>query len=91
MEKFIGTWNLVDSENFDAFLEKQNLPEDKRKMFANAKPQIIFEKSGNKWKSSFNIDSKISASLEFDLDKEFEHTTPDGRLIKVGFFFLQLL
>lgn len=88
MDCFIGKWNLTESENFDTYLKEIGVGVIQRKLIESAKPQIIIEKNGDKWKMSFVIVGKTVVT-EFELDKEFEEKTGDGRQMKVCYFSLE--
>lgn len=59
-----------------------------RKMANSLKPVLTIEVSGEHWKITSASTFKTTV-LEFDLNKEFDETTPDGRTMKVSQFFDQ--
>ncbi|KAF8366920.1 lbp-6 [Pristionchus pacificus] len=77
-EKFIGRWNSASSENFEEYMKECGVGLLTRKAAANIKVTLEFKKQGNKWVCAQESTFK-NTSLEFELDKEFEETTPDGR------------
>lgn len=58
-----------------------------RSIAKNLKPKITFTIDGNKWKILSESTFRNHA-WEFELDKEFMETTPDGRQVKVITFIL---
>ena len=85
-DKFIGKWNLVDSENFDEYMKKVGVGLITRKMATTLKPVLTIESTGDHWKMTSASTFKTSVT-EFDIGKEFEEETPDGRKMKSVFNF----
>ncbi|VIO98393.1 Uncharacterized protein BM_BM6503 [Brugia malayi] len=84
-EKFAGTWTFADSENFDAYLKQIGVGLIMRGIAKNLKPTLTFSMNGNKWK--IVSESRFKKHVwEFELDEEFDETTPDGRQVKSKFF-----
>lgn len=77
-DQFVGKWNFVDSDNFEAYLKEAGVGLMTRKVASTLKPQIIFELNGSTWKMS-SISTFKNIVVEFELDKQFEETTGDGR------------
>ncbi|KAB0407666.1 hypothetical protein E2I00_016772 [Balaenoptera physalus] len=82
--KFLGTWKLVSSENFDDYMKalgKKCVGLATRKLGNLAKPRVIISKKGDiitvRTESTFK-DTEIS----FKLGQEFEETTADNRKTK---------
>ncbi|KAE9549890.1 hypothetical protein FO519_006895 [Halicephalobus sp. NKZ332] len=86
MDAFIGKWEHVECENFDAYMKQIGVGMIQRKMAGALKPTITYEKNGNKWKITVASSVKNTVT-EFELDVEFEETTPDGRKAKSTFHF----
>ena len=82
MDAFIGKWEHVDVENFEAFMKQLGVGMIQRKLGATVKPTINIEKNGNKWKITV-VSSVKTIVTEFELDVEFDDVTPDGRKVKV--------
>ena len=82
MDAFVGKWEHVDIENFDAFMKQIGVGMVQRKLAGSVKPTITIEKNGNKWKISV-VSSIKTIVTEFELDVEFDETTADGRKAKV--------
>uniref|UniRef100_A0A915PRB9 Cytosolic fatty-acid binding proteins domain-containing protein n=1 Tax=Setaria digitata TaxID=48799 RepID=A0A915PRB9_9BILA len=83
--QFVGTWIFVDSENFDAYLKHIRVGLIMRSIAKTLKPTLTFSVDGNKWKIVSESTFKKYV-WEFELDKEFTETTPDGRQVKSKFF-----
>lgn len=81
---FVGKWNLESSENFDEYLKHVGVGLITRKVAAKVKPVLDIEVSGDHWKITSTSTFKTFV-IEFDLNKEFDETTADGRTLKVIF------
>lgn len=83
MEILIGEWKFVTSDNMDAVLEKLGVNFLLRKMAKTMKPdlKIEYNKNDNKWTTTLISTFKTIIS-SFELDKEFEEDTPDGRKVR---------
>uniref|UniRef100_A0A7E4ZRD7 FABP domain-containing protein n=1 Tax=Panagrellus redivivus TaxID=6233 RepID=A0A7E4ZRD7_PANRE len=81
---FAGTWNFVSSDNFDNYLKQVGVGLVTRKLASNLKPTLVFEIDGDKWKMS-SLSTFKNIVTEFELDKEFDETTGDGRKVKSTF------
>ncbi|KHN75186.1 Fatty acid-binding -like protein 5 [Toxocara canis] len=77
-DKFVGKWTFVDSENFDAYMKQCGVGLITRKMAVTLKPTLTITCEGGKWKIVSESTFK-TIILEFELGKEFEETTGDGR------------
>ncbi|KAL3984917.1 Lipocalin / cytosolic fatty-acid binding family protein [Acanthocheilonema viteae] len=84
-EKFVGTWTLVESNNFDAYLKHIGVGVIMRNLAKSLKPALTFTVDGNKWKIVSQSSFKKHV-WEFELGEEFTETTPDGRQVKSKFF-----
>ena len=82
LEKLVGKWKLSSSENFDEFMKKLGVGFVMRKLGNSMKPTLLIENIGeNRWKIT-SITSIKSTSIYFELDKEFDEETHDGRKVK---------
>ncbi|KAI6213321.1 Fatty acid-binding protein-like protein 6 [Aphelenchoides besseyi] len=81
-EQFVGKWNLLESEGFDEYMKEIGISFLTRKMANNLKPQLDIQVNGDHWKITSTSTFKTTV-LEFDLNKPFDETTPDGRTLKV--------
>ncbi|XP_078543233.1 myelin P2 protein-like isoform X2 [Lissotriton helveticus] len=81
MECFFGTWKLVSSENFDAYMKDLGVNFATRKAGAMVKPNVIICKTGDlyclKTESSFT-----TTEISFKLGEEFDEVTADKRKTK---------
>lgn len=82
-QEFVGHWNFQDSENFDEYLKEAGVSFMTRKLAVTLKPTLDFEVTGNQWKITSTSTFKTIV-IEFELDKEFEETTGDGRKMLVS-------
>ncbi|VDK70658.1 unnamed protein product [Onchocerca ochengi] len=85
VEKFVGTWTFVESDNFDGYLKQVGVGLILRNIAKNVKPKLIFSVDGNKWKIVSESYFKTHV-WEFELGKEFNDTTPYGREVKSKFY-----
>ncbi|XP_064444232.1 myelin P2 protein isoform X2 [Mirounga angustirostris] len=79
--KFLGTWKLVSSENFDDYMKALGVGLATRKLGNLAKPRVIISKKGDvitiRTESTFK-----NTEISFKLGQEFEETTADSRKTK---------
>ncbi|KAL7073401.1 hypothetical protein ACQ4LE_007402 [Meloidogyne hapla] len=85
-EKFVGKWKLCESNNFDEYLKQVGVSFLTRTAAKAIKPVLEFEVNGNHWKMT-STSTLTTWVCEFDLDKEQEQTTADGRKLKCIFSF----
>uniref|UniRef100_A0A1I7S6J9 FABP domain-containing protein n=1 Tax=Bursaphelenchus xylophilus TaxID=6326 RepID=A0A1I7S6J9_BURXY len=85
-QQFVGKWNLIESDNFDAYMKQVGVGLITRKMAATLKPLLEISVEGDHWKLHSQSTFK-NVLTEFDLGKEFEETTADGRVLKSTFTF----
>ena len=85
-EKFVGKWKLVDSSNFDEYMKEVGVGMMTRVAASALKPVLEFEVNGDHWKMTSTSTFKTWV-CEFDLGKEAEQTTADGRKLKSTFTF----
>uniref|UniRef100_A0A914EF49 Cytosolic fatty-acid binding proteins domain-containing protein n=1 Tax=Acrobeloides nanus TaxID=290746 RepID=A0A914EF49_9BILA len=83
-QKFVGKWQLSESENFDAYLKAANVGFLARTAAKTIKSSLEFIVDGNHWKMISTSTFKTT-TLEFDIGQEFEHETIDGRKMKSTF------
>lgn len=81
-QDFVGHWNFAESDNFDSYLKEAGVGFMTRKMATSLKPTLDFEVNGDHWKIVSTSTFK-TIPTEFDLGKEFDETTGDGRSMKV--------
>uniref|UniRef100_F7BLJ9 Peripheral myelin protein 2 n=1 Tax=Equus caballus TaxID=9796 RepID=F7BLJ9_HORSE len=79
--RFLGTWKLVSSENFDDYMKALGVGLATRKLGNLAKPTVIISKKGDvitiRTESAFK-----NTEISFKLGREFEETTADNRKAK---------
>ncbi|KAJ8334806.1 hypothetical protein SKAU_G00404450 [Synaphobranchus kaupii] len=81
MDAFIGKWDLKESKNFDAYMEKLGVNAIMRTMGNNTKPSLKFTMNGDTIK--FITESLLKTTeITFKLGEEFDETTADGRKSK---------
>ncbi|KAM9435792.1 fatty acid binding protein 7, brain, b [Clarias gariepinus] len=78
MDKFIGTWKLVSSENFDHFMDRVGVEHEKKTFAHDAQPILKISQKGDK--VVFLIESIVGAhKYSFKLSEEFQNKSQDGR------------
>jgi hypothetical protein len=78
--KFLGTWQLESSENFDEYMKAVDVGFMMRKLGAMAKPNVSISLDGDVWTLKTVTTFKTSETI-FKLGEEFEETTADGRKV----------
>uniref|UniRef100_A0AC35G072 Cytosolic fatty-acid binding proteins domain-containing protein n=1 Tax=Panagrolaimus sp. PS1159 TaxID=55785 RepID=A0AC35G072_9BILA len=81
-QEFVGKWDFESSDNFDEYMKAAGVGLITRKVANNLKPQIVIKVDGDHWRMESNSTFK-NLVVEFDLGKEFEETTGDGRKVMV--------
>ncbi|XP_066434716.1 myelin P2 protein-like [Eleutherodactylus coqui] len=81
-EELMGSWKLVDfsSDDFCKYMEAVGVSFLVRKAASHLKPDVAISKNGNEWHIKTTSTFKNS-DLCFELEKEFEETTADGRKV----------
>ncbi|XP_015687560.1 myelin P2 protein-like isoform X1 [Protobothrops mucrosquamatus] len=79
--KFVGSWKLISSENFDDYMKELGVGLATRKLGNLAKPKTIISMKGDevtiRTESAFK-----NTQIIFKLGQEFQETTADGRKTK---------
>ncbi|KAL7984216.1 myelin P2 protein-like [Crotalus tigris] len=79
--KFVGSWKLISSENFDDYMKELGVGLATRKLGNLAKPKTIISMKGDevtiRTESAFK-----NTQITFKLGQEFQETTADGRKTK---------
>ncbi|XP_058032468.1 myelin P2 protein-like [Ahaetulla prasina] len=79
--KFVGSWKLISSENFDDYMKELGVGLATRKLGNLAKPKTIISMKGDevtiRTESTFK-----NTQITFKLGQEFQETTADGRKTK---------
>lgn len=82
--KFVGTWALDTSENFDEYMKAVDVSFMTRKMAGVLKPNVIISVDGDMW--TLKTESTLKTSqTSFKIGEEYEETTPDGRKVMTTF------
>ncbi|KAL3857012.1 hypothetical protein ACJMK2_011715 [Sinanodonta woodiana] len=76
-----GTWNLVESENYDAYMKAIGIGYVMRKLMNNTKPVIQINVDDDLWTVKTITPTK-TAEVIFKVGTEFDEVTLDGRNIK---------
>jgi len=84
MEKLVGYWNLENSDNFDNYMKKIGIGFALRTVGNNTKPSVEIVKSDNEYALKTHSTFK-NTELKFELNKEIDETTIDGRPVKTIF------
>ncbi|XP_073472368.1 fatty acid-binding protein, heart-like [Aquarana catesbeiana] len=81
VEKFVGTWRLVDSKCFDDYMKALGVGFATRQMASLTKPTTIISLEGDvvviQTQSTFK-----NTEVKFKLNEEFDETTADDRKTK---------
>ncbi|XP_007486967.1 myelin P2 protein [Monodelphis domestica] len=79
--RFVGTWKLVSSENFEDYMKALGVGLATRKLGNLAKPSVIIRMKGDiitiRTESTFK-----TTEISFKLGHQFEETTADNRKTK---------
>ncbi|XP_072276887.1 fatty acid-binding protein, heart [Pyxicephalus adspersus] len=81
VERFVGTWKLVDSKNFDDYMKGLGVGFATRQIANVTKPTTIISLEGDiivlQTQSTFK-----NTEVKFKLNEEFDETTADDRKVK---------
>ncbi|PKU38752.1 myelin p2 protein [Limosa lapponica baueri] len=79
--RFVGTWKLISSENFDDYMKELGVGLATRKLGGLAKPDVIVSMKGDivtiRTESTFK-----NTTISFKLGQQFDETTADDRKVK---------
>ncbi|KAF6767995.1 hypothetical protein AHF37_12166 [Paragonimus kellicotti] len=78
MSKFVGTWSLVKSENYEKLLERLGTARTARRMSAATNQDITIDMLGTDRMSITSESSLGRLERTFTLDEEFEYEDTDG-------------
>ncbi|NP_001079923.1 fatty acid binding protein 3 L homeolog [Xenopus laevis] len=81
MEKFAGTWRLVDSKNFDEYMKALGVGFATRQIGNVTKPTTIISVDGDKIVLQTQSTFK-NTEVSFKLNEEFDEITADDRKCK---------
>ena len=86
MEKYFGTWKLVDSTNFDQYLQGLGIAYPLRKLALLTSPTMTFKEEGIAGLYSVTTDARIrSVTTTFHLGEMVEERTVDMRAVSSTF------
>uniref|UniRef100_A0A8C3XHA2 Peripheral myelin protein 2 n=1 Tax=Cyanoderma ruficeps TaxID=181631 RepID=A0A8C3XHA2_9PASS len=81
--RFVGTWKLISSENFDDYMKELGVGLATRKLGGLARPDVIISMKGDtvtiRTESTFK-----NTTISFKLGQQFDETTADDRKVKVS-------
>jgi len=80
MVQITGKYERTSAENYEELLKALDVNYLLRKAATASTPQMEVTEENGKWKMLTTTTLK-SMCLEFELDKEFEEKTPDGRVV----------
>ncbi|XP_041844007.1 fatty acid binding protein 4b [Melanotaenia boesemani] len=87
VEQFVGSWNLVSSDNFDEYMKAVGMGFATRQMGNMTKPKLVVS-VGEDGVISMKAESTFKTTeIKFKLNEEFDETTVDGRNTKSIFTF----
>uniref|UniRef100_A0A8C5TKH0 Peripheral myelin protein 2 n=1 Tax=Malurus cyaneus samueli TaxID=2593467 RepID=A0A8C5TKH0_9PASS len=79
--RFVGTWKLISSENFDDYMKELGVGLATRKLGGLARPDVIISMKGDivtiRTESTFK-----NSTISFKLGQQFDETTADDRKVK---------
>ncbi|NWZ68234.1 MYP2 protein, partial [Acrocephalus arundinaceus] len=79
-DRFVGTWKLISSENFDGYMKELGVGLATRKLGGLARPDVIISMKGDivtiRTESTFK-----NTIISFKLGQQFDETA-DGRKVK---------
>ncbi|KAM3933462.1 fatty acid-binding protein, heart [Leptodactylus fuscus] len=81
VDKFVGTWRMVESKNFDDYMKALGVGFATRQIANCTKPTTIISLEGDvvvlQTQSTFK-----NTEVKFKLNEEFDETTADDRKVK---------
>ncbi|KAL2308259.1 hypothetical protein Nmel_001270 [Mimus melanotis] len=79
--RFVGTWKLISSENFDDYMKELGVGLATRKLGGLSRPDVIISMKGDivtiRTESTFK-----NTTISFKLGQQFDETTADDRKVK---------
>ncbi|XP_020643179.1 myelin P2 protein [Pogona vitticeps] len=79
--KFVGSWKLTSSENFDDYMKELGVGLATRKLGNLTKPKVIIDMKGDE--ITIRTESPFKKTqITFKLGQEFQETTADNRKTK---------
>ncbi|XP_068436290.1 fatty acid binding protein 7, brain, a [Clinocottus analis] len=84
VDAFCGTWNLVDSQNFDEYMKALGVGFATRQVGNATKPTLVISQDGDKVVIK-TLSTFKNTELSAKLGEEFDETTADDRHVKSVF------
>uniref|UniRef100_A0A8B9KSH1 Fatty acid binding protein 11b n=1 Tax=Astyanax mexicanus TaxID=7994 RepID=A0A8B9KSH1_ASTMX len=85
MERFMGTWKLTSSDNFDEYMKAVGIGFASRQIANMAKPSLLFSVDDQGFISMKSMTTFKTVEIKFKLDEEFDEITADDRQAKVTY------
>ncbi|XP_042536624.1 fatty acid-binding protein 9 [Dipodomys merriami] len=81
IEPFLGTWNLVSSENFEEYMKELGVNFAARNVAGLVKPSVSISVNGGT--VTMRTESSLTnTEISFKLGEAFDETTADNRKVK---------
>ncbi|XP_012867901.1 PREDICTED: fatty acid-binding protein 9 [Dipodomys ordii] len=81
IEPFLGTWNLVSSENFEEYMKELGVNFAARNVAGLVKPSVSISVNGET--VTMRTESSLTnTEISFKLGEAFDETTADNRKVK---------
>ncbi|CAF0851403.1 unnamed protein product [Brachionus calyciflorus] len=81
MASLVGTWDLVESQNWDEYLKEIGVGMIMRTAASKMKPTAIISRDGNTWTLK-SVSTLKTTEITGTEGVEFEEKTPDDRVVK---------
>ncbi|KAI4885563.1 hypothetical protein NFI96_016856 [Prochilodus magdalenae] len=82
MDRFMGTWKLTASDNFDEYMKAVGIGFASRQIANMAKPSLLFSMDDQGVISMKSMTTFKTVEIKFKLDEEFDEITADDRQAK---------
>ncbi|XP_018582765.1 fatty acid binding protein 4a [Scleropages formosus] len=85
VDKFVGTWKMISSDNFDDYMKALGVGFATRQMGNMAKPSLSFSVDDQGLICMRSQSTFKTTEVKFKLGEEFEEVTADDRKTKTTF------
>ncbi|XP_041931608.1 fatty acid-binding protein, brain-like isoform X1 [Alosa sapidissima] len=82
VERFVGTWKMVTSDNFDEYMKALGVGFATRQVGNRTKPSLIVAMDDQGMISMKSQSTFKTTEIKFKLNEEFDETTADDRKTK---------